>query len=93
MMHKKYASKGLLDSLLYSGLCASYEETLGFEASIVNDPDIHTSDPDSFSQFIFDNDDVNTCTIDGKNTSHAMGGIKIVTPSSCVQSKKNYTYN
>jgi hypothetical protein len=30
---------------------------------------------DSFSQFIFDNADVNIETLDGKNTFHALGGI------------------
>ena len=71
MMHKKYASKGLIDALSYLGLCASYDETLRFEASIVNDPDNHSCNSECFIQYIFDNADHNNCTIDGKNTFHA----------------------
>lgn len=89
MMHKKYASKGLIDSLSNLGLCSSYKETLRFEASIINDPANHSCSPDSYIQFIYDNADHNTCTIDGKNTFHAMGGIMAVTPSSTVSSKKS----
>lgn len=87
MLHKKYASKSLLDSLSCLGLCASYAEILRFEASIVADPDIHSFSSECFIQYIFDNADVNMCNIDGRNTFHAMGGIKVATPSSNVQSK------
>lgn len=40
----------------------------------------------AFCQFSFDNADHNTCTIDGRNTFHAMGGIECVTPGSAVLS-------
>lgn len=89
MIHKKYASKGLIDSLSNLGLCSSYKETLRFEASIIKDPANHIVSPDSYVQFVFDNADHNTCTIDGKNTFHAMGGIMVVTPASSVTSKKS----
>ncbi|CAB3228080.1 unnamed protein product [Arctia plantaginis] len=62
MIYKKYASKGLIDSL---------------------------SNLDSYVQFVYDNADHNTCTIDGKNIFHAMGGIMVVTPASSVTSKKS----
>ncbi|GBP49291.1 hypothetical protein EVAR_102234_1 [Eumeta japonica] len=75
-------------SSLAEGLCSSYKETLRFEASIIKDPANHTFSPDSYVQFIYDNADHNTCTIDGKNTFHAMGGIMVVTPASSVTSKK-----
>lgn len=88
MMHKKYASRDLIDSLSYLGLCASYDETLRFEASVINDPENHTCNPTCFVQYVFDNADHNTCTLDGKNTMHVMGGIKVATPSSDVLSKK-----
>jgi len=84
MIHKKYASKRLIDSLYNVGLCSSYKETLRFEASIINDPANHTFSPDAYIQFIFDNADHNTCTIDGKNTFHTIGGIMVVTPTSSV---------
>lgn len=89
MMHKKYGSKALIDSLSNVGLCASYGETLRIEASIVNDPNIHAYELNKiFAQFIFDNADVNMATLDGKNTFHAMGGLKVVTPSANVRSKR-----
>lgn len=44
--------------------------------------------PHSYIQFIYDNADHNTCTIDDKNTFHAMGGIMVVTPGSGITSKK-----
>ena len=47
MMHKKYASKGLIDSLSNLGLCSLYKETLRFEASIVQDPANHTLSADA----------------------------------------------
>ncbi|KYN22379.1 hypothetical protein ALC57_05221 [Trachymyrmex cornetzi] len=87
MIHKKYASKGLIDSLSNVGLIASYKEVLKFEASIINDPANHTLTEDAYIQFVYDNADHNTCTIDGRNTFHAMGGIMIATPSSSVVSK------
>ena len=59
-----------------------------FEASVVNDPENHKLSNDACVQFIFDNADHNTNTIDGLNTSHAMGGIMSVTPSSSVSSDK-----
>lgn len=36
-------------------------------------------EPDAFVQFIYDNADFNTKTLDGLNTFHAMGGIQCVT--------------
>lgn len=88
MIHKKYASKGLIDSLFNLGLCSSYKETLRFEASIVQDPANHNLSPDSYIQFVYDNADHNTCTIDAKDTFHAMGGIMVDTPLTTVTSKK-----
>ncbi|KYN02063.1 hypothetical protein ALC62_07132 [Cyphomyrmex costatus] len=90
-MHKKYASRDLIDSLSYLGLCATYDETLRFEASILDDPENHVCKSECFVQYVFDNADHNTCILDGKNTMHVMGGIKVATPSSDVISKKNIT--
>lgn len=87
MMHKKYASKDLIESLSFLGLCSSYQETLLFEASILNDPQEYNYD-NSFVQFVYDNADHNTNTIDGLNTFHSMGGIMCVTPSSSISSNK-----
>jgi hypothetical protein len=79
MMHKKYASRNLIDSLSHLGLCASYEETSLFEASIVHDPQQYNF-TNAYLQFVFDNADYNANTIDGRNTFHAVDGIMCVTP-------------
>lgn len=86
-MHKKYGSRLIIDALSFLGLCSSYKEALRFEASIINDPTSHTCQPETYVQYIFDNADHNTCTIDGKNTFHQMGCIKAATPAYSVTSK------
>lgn len=43
---------------------------------------------ESFSQFVFDNADVNVCTLDGYNTFHSMGGIQCITPPTAVSCEK-----
>lgn len=63
-IHKKFAAKGLLDTLSYLGLFASYHETQLFESSIINDPEQYNISEDAFVQFSFDNADHNTNTID-----------------------------
>lgn len=88
MIHKKYAAKELIEALSNLSMCSSYKETLRFEASIIKDPASKTWTEDSYLQFIYDNADHNSCTIDGKNTFHAMGGIMVATPSASVTSVK-----
>lgn len=41
-------------------------------------------DENGFFQFVFDNADINVCTLDGQNTFHALGGIKCITPLNSV---------
>ena len=91
MIHKKFAAKGLIECLYNIGICASYSETVRFETSIVSDPENLTLLPDSYLQFVFDNADHNTATIDGKNTFHCMGGIMCVTPASSVKTDSEVT--
>lgn len=88
MIHKKFAAKGLIDSLSHLGLCTSYRETQLFEKSITNDPEQYKVSGDLFVQFVYDNADHDSATIDRRGTFHAMGGIMCVTPSSCVTSNK-----
>ena len=64
MIHKKHASKTLIDSLSYLGFCASYSETLLFEASVVNHPQTYEISSESYVQFVFDNADHNTNTLE-----------------------------
>lgn len=55
-----------------------------FEASIVTNPEsLHITN--ASLQFVSDNADHNTRTIDGSNTFHAMGGIMTVTPDTAVK--------
>ena len=90
-MHAKFSAIGLIDCLYNIGLCASYLETARFETSIINDPEKFNIVSDTYLQFIYDNAEHNTVTIDGKNTFHCMGGIMCVTPLSSVtfDSKRN----
>lgn len=78
LIHQKYASKTLLDLLSSIGFCASYKEVTKFELSAIFHPQ-NEREPE-FKQFIFDNADFNTKTIDGLNTFHAMGGLQCNTP-------------
>ena len=89
VIHKKFAARGLLDSLSYLGLCTSYHETLLFQSSVVNDPEQFKISDEAFIQFSFDNADHNTNILDSQNTFHAMGGIMCVTPSSSVTSESS----
>lgn len=83
-LNKKFGSKSLLNILSSLGFCCSYDEALLFEASVVSAPNNAVIDPESFSQFVFNNADQNVNTIDGLHTFHAMGGIECVTPASAV---------
>ena len=88
MMHKKHASKGArINALSFLNLYASYDETQLFEASILHDPQKYDL-KDTFLQFVFDNANYNTCTINSYNTFHSMGGIMCVTPYSSVTSTR-----
>lgn len=87
MMHTKFAARGLIDCLSNIGLCASYTETVKFENSLINDPENINFISDTYMQFVYDNADHNTATIDGKNTFHCMGGIMCVSPTSSVSFK------
>lgn len=91
MIHSKYVAKNLIDALHNISLIESYSETERFEKSIVNDPEKFTLIDRPFIQFVSDNADHNTATIDGKKTWHCMGNIMCVTPGSSVQSNnKSY---
>lgn len=79
LLHRKYASKTLIDALSSIGVSVSYSESLHFESSAINSFK-EIIPEDSFLQFVFDNADVNTRTIDGHGTFHSMGGIMCITP-------------
>lgn len=65
------------------GACSSYREATNYLNCAVNSPQ-PTVQPDAFVQFVFDNADVNTRTLNGFGTFHALGGIKCITPAKSV---------
>lgn len=72
----------MLEFLACLGLCAPYKEAVLYEASSVFHPHPSISSPEEgcFIQYVCDNADHNVATIDGLNTFHSMGIIKIITP-------------
>ncbi|KAJ8869862.1 hypothetical protein PR048_028871 [Dryococelus australis] len=70
-------------------LLASLGLSLYYEYQTLEVSDMAHTETDfkegSFSQFVFDNADLNVFTLDGYNTSLAMVGIKCVTPASSAQ--------
>lgn len=80
LISRKYGSRELIQIAHVLGFSCSYDEVRMFEVSCLNHPQ-STVHPHTFSQFVFDNADVNVETIDGSNTFHAMGGIQCITPA------------
>lgn len=87
-IHKTFGARDVIDAFSFAGICSSYKETLRFEASVLKDPENNKTTDSAYVQYVYDNADHNTSTVDGKNTFHAMGGGKIVTPKSSVTLKK-----
>ena len=85
-MHHRLGSVNILHNLSFA---ASYKESKRYElpATMSSMPEIIDN---SFHQWIFDNADVNTRTIDGYGTWHGMGGAMEVTHSIRVCSSCTY---
>ena len=83
-IHRKYASRELIDILSSLGFADDYREVRRFENSLMTtgEPSYNLS---GFTQFVFDNADFNVATLTGHNTFHAMGGIACVTPPAAVE--------
>lgn len=79
-LHRKYASRYLIDLLSKIGVSVAYSECLAFENSAITNNKDNVPE-DSFIQFVFDNADFNIRTIDGHGTFHSMGGIMCISPS------------
>ncbi|XP_060603948.1 uncharacterized protein LOC132756825 [Ruditapes philippinarum] len=81
-MHHHFGSKFLVETLFQLGLCASYGEVQKFEmnAAASNTTSIQDYFPGQFMQFVADNVDHNSCTLDGHNTFHGMDIISCKTP-------------
>ena len=82
-IHRKYASRELIDILSSIIFADDYREVQCFENSLIS-----TCQPsyalNGFTQFVFDNADFNISTLTGHNTFHAMRGIACVTPPGTV---------
>ncbi|KAE8752846.1 hypothetical protein FOCC_FOCC000584, partial [Frankliniella occidentalis] len=82
-VHRKTGSKTLCDILNLMGSSVSYSCISEYEKSAV----IHSKlnvDGEAYIQFVFDNFDFNTDTVDGHSTVHSMGGMVFVTPKTGV---------
>lgn len=88
--HRRFGSKRLIQIFSSFGLCASYSETMNYEAAAVfsRPPHILSPETGTFVQYVADNADVNVNTLDGNNTLHIMGIIQIVTPKDSVLQEK-----
>jgi len=81
-VHHNFASRFLVSTLNNLGFCSSYYEVQKFESSAaaVQGVDLPGDVRNSFVQFVADNVDHNTRTLDGLNTFHGMGIIAGITP-------------
>ncbi|CAC5414988.1 unnamed protein product [Mytilus coruscus] len=79
-VHHNFASRFLVSTLNSLGFCSSYYEVQKFESSAAAVQGVDLPGDVSFVQFVADNVDHNTRTIDDLNTFHGMGIIAGLTP-------------
>ena len=81
-LHHHFASRFLIDTLNKHGFCCSYHEVHHFEqnAAVSYGADIPNFSS-QFVQYVADNVDHNTRTLDGNDTFHGMGMIAVITPA------------
>ena len=75
-MVNMFGSSWLIDELSKLGFSVSYQEVRRFKQSVAeNDDSLNSmvSARPEFAQWVADNVDHNTATLDGKNTLHGMG--------------------
>ena len=82
-LHHHFGSRFLIDILYELGFGSSYSEVQRFEcsAAVTRGTAIGDLTADDFVQYMADNVDHNSGTIDGHNTFHGMGMIATVTPA------------
>ena len=85
-MHVHFASKFLINSLHAHGFCSSYLIVQKFEkrAAASHGTDIPGYTSGHFVQYIAENVDHNTRTLDGTGTFHGMGIIATITPGTTI---------
>ena len=81
-MHHHFASRFLVDTLSSHGFCSSYTTVQKYarSAAATQGTDIPGYTPGKFVQYVADNVDHNTRTLDGRGTFHGMGIIATITP-------------
>lgn len=81
-LHHHFASKFPKDSLYAHGFCSSYTNVQKYERSAAENQgtDIPGYIPGKFGQYVADNVDHNTRTLDGSGTFHGMGIVLTITP-------------
>lgn len=91
-LNRKFGSRHIIDLLSTLGICSSYYENVNYLNGSLDcaQPII---DKNGFCQFVFDNADINVCTLDGLGTFHTLGGIMCVAPSSSVSIPNNINRN
>lgn len=82
-INRKSGSKLIVNLLAKLGVCAFYHSVALHELSAIK-AEVTKIDKPCFTQYVYDNADHNSCTIDGKNTMHIMGGICCVAPKHAV---------
>ncbi|KAK7111652.1 hypothetical protein V1264_011253 [Littorina saxatilis] len=81
-MHHHFGSRYLIDVLNAMGFSSSYTEVQRFEANaaVSQSTDIPGCAKNVILQYVADNVDHNSCTLDGYNSFHGMGMIATTTP-------------
>ena len=81
-LHHHYASRFLIDTLSWHGVCSTYDEVLKFNesAALEQGTDIPSLEG-QFVQYTANNVDHNVRTLDGRDTFHGMGMVAAVTPA------------
>ena len=81
-LHLEFESRFFIETLHELGFCSSYQKVQTYQqsAAVSQHPETPCLVQGKFLQFIADNIDHNTQTLDGLNTFHGMGMIQTVTP-------------
>ena len=79
-VENKYSSKWLTETLHKFGFAISNNEIIRYKQNVIEfdtTDDIAVAHGDTFCQFVGDNTDHDTNTLDGKNTHHGLGSIMV----------------
>lgn len=90
-MHKVFGSRFLIDTLNHLGFSSSYTEVQKFQlnAAAQQGIDLPPAKGNDTIQFVADNVDHNSATLDGHNTFHGMGIIAVTTPGASQEGRQH----